>query len=247
MIIKNQSISHTFNALSYCEKGGELIYTHKCLGSTQEIFDQMDRINRQNQRCHKPTFHVKMRMAPEDFGKLTIQEELDILKRYTEKIGFDKNLYAIYIHKEGTPEQHFHIVASRILENNRAVSDSFYKFKNNDFCREIEEEFGLRKIERGLEKVRKAKDSLKEVILHCLDQSLDIEDFIFELSQYNIKVRLGRGITFEDEKGTLYSGSSIDRNLSLMLIESRFYNREQIAGENLVIDKSNDKGNILSL
>ena len=123
MIAKLQSISYTSNALSYCEKGGELLISNKCLGNASQIFEQMKEMEKRNDRCEKKAFHIKIRIAPEDKGKLNNQDWIDISEGYAKKIGFQNNMYATYIHEEGSEKEHIHIVASRIMDNNLAVPD----------------------------------------------------------------------------------------------------------------------------
>jgi virulence-associated protein VapD len=227
MIAKLQSISYTQNALSYCEQGGEIIYSNQCLGNSKDIYLQMLENNANNDRCLKQTFHIKIRIAAEDKGKLNIQNWIDISNDYAAKIGFQNNPFAVYIHEEGTEAEHLHIVASRITENNKAVSDGYTHYKNMDFCREIEGKYSLRKVERVLEKVKnnevfqssdKRISPLKETIFKAIEMSDTMDDVIFHLKNQGIKVKIGRGIGFTD--GAVYfKGSSIDRRLSLKGIE----------------------------
>ena len=230
MIAKIESISvaHTLNSLSYCEKGGEIIYSNKCLGNSKDIYLQMLENNALNDRSTKPTFHVKIRIAPEDKGKLNIQDWIDISNDYAAKIGFQNNPFAVYIHEESSDREHVHIVGSKIFENNKAVSNSYTHYKNMDFCREIEVKYNLRKVERVLEKVKnneifqssdKRNIPLKEKVFKAIEMSDTVEDVIFHLKNQGIKVKIGRGIGFTDEKGVYFKGSAIDRKLSLKGIE----------------------------
>ena len=74
MITKLQSISYTQNALLYCEKGGEILTSNECLGNANDIFKQMQQRELLNDRCLKKGFHIKIRSAPEDMGKLNNQD-----------------------------------------------------------------------------------------------------------------------------------------------------------------------------
>ena len=130
MIAKLQSISYFQNALSYCERGGEILTSNNCLGNSAAISLQMEKNNNLNDKCIKNSFHIKIRIAPEDKGKLNTNDWIDISNKYAEKIGFQKNPYAVYIHEEGSDKEHIHIVASRIMENNRAVKDNYTHYKN---------------------------------------------------------------------------------------------------------------------
>ncbi|PNW27212.1 relaxase/mobilization nuclease domain-containing protein [Formosa algae] len=138
MVAKLQSIPYLKNALEYCERGGELLCTNKCIGNSSDINAQMEKNNSMNDRCINHTFHIKIRIAPEDKGKLNTQEWVDISNDYAKKIGFQNNPFAVYIHEENSDKEHIHIVGSRIQSNNLAVEDGYTHYKNMDFCREIE-------------------------------------------------------------------------------------------------------------
>lgn len=228
MIAKIESISYLQNSLAYCERGGELIASNKCIGDSAQINSQMERNNALNDKCLKNTFHVKIRIAPEDKGKLNSQQWIDISNEYAEKIGFNENPFAVYIHEEGSDKEHIHIIASRIKANNRAVKDNYTYYKNMDFCREIEKKYNLRQVKRILESVKnkevfvkndKRISPLKVKIASAIKQSDSFTDFVFHLKNMGIKTKKGRGIGFTDEKGVYIKGSDIDRAYSLKGIE----------------------------
>lgn len=236
MIAKLQSISYTSNALLYCEKGGELLTSNECLGNANQIYEQMKELEKRNDRCVKKAFHIKIRIAPEDKGKLNSQNWVDISEAYANKIGFQDNMYAVYIHEEGSEKEHIHIVASRIMDNNLAVPDNFTHYKNLDFCREIEKKYELRKVERKLEKIKNQEEfiptdkrtvDLKEAVFSAIEISDSMEDLVFHLKNQKIKTKIGRGISFIDPNGVSKKGSDIDRKLSLKGIEKLLSYQQQ--------------------
>lgn len=228
MIAKLQQINHLKMALDYCERGGQLFDSHKCLGNSENIYQQMMANNGLNDRCSKKSFHIKIRIAPEDKGFLSTQDWLDISKDYAEKIGYQNNPYVVYIHEENTEKEHIHIVASRIKENNKAVSDSYTNYKNMDFCRKVEEKYGLRKVERKLEKLKKqevfvSRDKrlplLKEKIVEALKSSKNMTAMGEKLKKQGVTMKIGRGVAFIDKDGVSFKGSQIDRKFSLKGLE----------------------------
>jgi len=235
MIAKLQTISYLKNALAYCERGGELLDSHKCLGTSDTINQQMNANNALNDRCLKKSFHIKIRIAPEDKGILNTQDWIDISKDYARKIGYENNPYAVYIHEEGTEKEHIHIVASRIKENNTAVNNSYTHYKNLDFSREVEKKYSLRKVERKLEKLKQKKvfistdkrlPHLKKAIETCVQNSNNMHQFISNLKKQRISVNIGRGIVFIDDDGVKFKGSQIDRKFSLRGIDKLIQNKE---------------------
>jgi hypothetical protein len=229
MITKLQSISFTKNALLYCEKGGEVLTTNKCFGSANDIYNQMKEKEAQNDRCTNKTFHIKIRAAPEDKERLNNQDWIDIANKYALKIGFQDNMFAVYLHqKEEKEKTHIHIVSTRIGDDNLAISNSFTYYKSQDFSRVIEKEYNLRKVGRKLEALKmnqefipnnKDTTDLKEAIFSAIDISDNIDDVIFILKNKNIQTKIGRGISFTDAKGVRKKGSEIDRKLSLKGIQ----------------------------
>lgn len=236
MIAKLQSISYLSNALSYCERGGELLHTNQCFGAASDINLQMEKHNHFNDKCLKNTFHVKIRIAPEDIKKLNTQDWIDISIEYAKKIGFADNPFAVYIHEEETEKEHIHIIASRIKSDNKAVKDNYTHYKNMDFCRAIEEKYNLRKVSRVLEVLKKKTSFVKDdhrilplelKIKKAINQSDSIDDFVFHLDNMGIKTTLGRGIGFTDEKGVYFKGSDVNRKYSLSSIKNMLTYKEQ--------------------
>lgn len=227
MITEIATIGHGSEALSYCERGGYLLQSSKCLGNANEISKQMKTVGRNNHRCEKKFFHVKIRIASEDKGKLTTQNWIDISENYALKMGFNNNMYATYMHQEATENEHIHIVVARVGENNLAVSDSYSHIKSMDFSRRIEEKYKLRKVKRKLEAIKKNEVfendnsyvlDMKHIILSTLEKSKNFEEFKEKLGISDITVNTGRGIVFTNAKRIKRKGSAIDRKLSYQKI-----------------------------
>jgi hypothetical protein len=230
MITVLQSIPYTENALAYCEKGGELLSTNDCLGNAAEIYCQMKERESRNNRCVKKSFHIKIRAAPEDKGRLSNQDWIDIADQYACKIGFQDNLYAVYIHEEDTESEHIHIVASRIGDNNLAVPDGYTNYKSLDFSREIEKKYNLRRVKRKLESIKQETEFIadnghskefRSKIAAAIEISDSLEDLVFHLENQKVRTKIGKGISFINSRGVKKKGSEIDRNFSLAGIKSQ--------------------------
>ncbi len=241
MIINISSVSHTKSLLAYCEKGGEIIHSNKSFGNSEQIHLQMQAQEALNTKCLKKTFHASIRIAPEDKGKLSIQDWIDISERFAKKIGFENNMYAVYIHEENTAKEHVHIVSSKINDENKSVKNNHTKFKSMDFSREIEHEYNLRKVTRKLEKF-KAKEvfvtkdhriqSLQRIITSEMKTSKNVDDLIINLAKiHGIKTNIGKGISFTDKQGVKKKGSEIHKNVSIKGIH-KFLKRNNIAKQN---------------
>lgn len=241
MIINISSVSHTRSLLKYCEKGGEIIHASKSFGNSDDIYHQMQEQEAFNTKCIKKTFHASIRIAPEDKGKLSIQDWIDISDRFAKKIGFENNIYAVYIHELGTAQEHSHIVSTRITDENLAVKNNYTKYKCMDFSREIENEYNLRKVIRKLEKF-KAKEvfitkdhrtqTLQKIIISEMKSSKDLNELIINIeNKHGIKTKVGKGIYFTDNHGVKKKGSEIHKNISIKGIH-KFLKRNNIAKQN---------------
>ncbi len=241
MLINFMTIGHSKSLLSYCEKGGEIIHSNKSLGDSDQIYLQMKQQEALNTKCMKKTFHASLRIAPEDKGKLSIQDWIDISERFAKKIGFENNIYAVYMHEENTAKEHIHIVATRINDDNKAVDNNYTKYKSMDFSRDIENEYSLRKVTRKLEKI-KAKEvfitkdhrtlTLHKIITSEKKKSKDINDLITNLKRkHGIRTKVGKGIYFTDKQGVKKKGSEIHKTLSIKGIH-KFLKRNDIAKHN---------------
>jgi len=228
LIAKTESINFTANALAYCERGGEVLYQNQCFGNAKDLAAQFKERHAYSQST-KPTYHAKIRIAPEDKGKLNTQEWIDIANKFTEQMGLDKNPYSVFIHEEGSDKEHIHLVGSRLLENNLVASDSYTHFKCMDFCREIEAEYNLRKVRRKLEAFvagvefessDKRLISLRRKVDNAIDFSDSMDDFIFHLKNNGVKTIKSRGISFVMD-GIKVKGSKLGREYSLKNIEKR--------------------------
>ena len=251
MITKIQTISFGPKALAYCERGGDLLTSNYCFGKAKEISEQMEHANKRNYRCSKKYFHIKIRMAPEDKGLLSTQDWIDISDKYAKKLCFENNLYAVYIHEENTENEHIHIVAARIREDNLAVPDKFSHIRSLDFSREIEKEYELRKVKRKLESLKQNEvfktdnqheKEMRIAIFQALKYSDHIKQFEMHLKQYNLKIKIGRGIVFTNSAGVSRKGSAIDRKLSLSKIRKVLEDNQPINSTiktNAIITKQN--------
>ncbi len=142
----------------------------------------------------------------------------------------------VFYHILCTIKEHIHIVASRIQENNLAVSNSYTHYKSMDFCRKEEEKYSLRQVKRVLEEVKQQEKfisddkrllSVKQKIVSAINQSDSFEDFKFHLKNMKVTIKKGRGISFIDEDDVSFKGSKIDRKYSLKGIEKMFSYEEQ--------------------
>ena len=112
MICKRATISHSGNALDYCEKGGELLHANGVHGNAKEINKQFKEVQDRKPNIKHKSVHAIISLNPKD-RKLNKGELIDISEKYAKEHGFDRNQYAVYLH-EDKAHRHLHIVANRI-------------------------------------------------------------------------------------------------------------------------------------
>ena len=183
--------------------------------------------------------HTALSLSAEEKDKLTDQQWQQVAFRYMQKMGFDwQNQFAIFKHDD-TENPHIHIVINRIKTNGEVVSDSKTWERQSVIMREIEEEFGLKKVEFKPRHERTATVSKEEaerykrtgeltprlVIAGIIDEALktkpDLQTFVEMLALSGVEVKLKRNEETAEVKGISfnygeqnYTGTGIGRAYS---------------------------------
>lgn len=97
-----------------------------------------------NKNTEKPILHISLNPSSED--KLTDKEYAALAEQYMKKMGYGDQPYVVYMH-EDTGRRHIHIVSTCVREDGTKISDSYEHRRSMNVCRELEEEFRLKKIE----------------------------------------------------------------------------------------------------
>lgn len=220
MICKTANIKHSYNALAYAERGGELLHGNNVYGTAKEINKDFKYFQDLNTRAEKKTIHAIISFNPGD-RHLNDQELIDISQAYAKKQGFTDNQYAVYLH-EDKQHRHLHIIANRIGIDLKAVKDSNNFYRNKEFATEMEKAYNLIPTKgrtlgnkNNYERDNARLNSLKQVVDACKAQAKTIEELSENLKEYGIKTYLGRGISFTDKSGASFKGSALGREYSL--------------------------------
>nr|XP_040582850.1 protein rlx-like [Lepeophtheirus salmonis] len=229
MICKVKTITHSSNALSYCEQGGELIHAHGVNGTAKDINKQFKRVHELKPNVKQKSIHAIVSLNPKD-RELNRGELMEISERYAKQHGFDKNQYAVYLHKDKA-HTHLHIVANRIGYDRTVVSSSHSYAKNTEFSMRMEKEYSLTQANRkvkGKDFVVKNEHSetLKSIIDECLKHSKNLEELSKNLKErYSVTMYKGRGVSFMyqegNDKAIKTKGSAIGKEYSLKGLEKQ--------------------------
>jgi hypothetical protein len=172
-----------------------------------------------NRHTEKPVLHISLNPAPDD--KLTDEQFSRLAKNYMEKMNYGDLPYIVYIH-EDTGRRHVHIVSVCVDETGRKIDDSYEYLRSMAACRELEIQFGLKKITNEqkehnslfLKKVEYEKGGVKHQISNVLKNVSDYKfrtfgEYSALLSCFNVEAKTvkGEGIDGKPFNGIVYSAT----------------------------------------
>ena len=191
-----------------------------------------------------PVYHISLNFAREDGARLSDDLMAEIAREYMRRMGIVNTQYIVCRHTD-TAHPHLHIVANRIDNNGRTISDSNDSRRSVDICRRLTNEYGLH-IANGKEKVRRdrlrGKDRVRyriyDAVRAALTTSRNWSELDKTLNRQEIQIRFrydtsrGKiiGISFTAD-GCTFSGSKIDRAMSYYALDRRFGGRLRDANE----------------
>ena len=130
-----------------------------------------------NRRTTNTVFHASLNPSPED--KLTDDQLRDIAQEYMERMGYGKQPYIVFKHKD-IDREHLHIVSLRVDEQGRKISDSHEYDRSMSVLRELERKYDLHPSIKGQEqtdtpdlrkvnyKAGNVKQQVSSVVRSCL-------------------------------------------------------------------------------
>ena len=229
MICKIATITHFKNALDYCEKGGEIIHANGVNGNAKEITKQFKEVHALKESIKHKSLHAIISFNPGD-RELNKGELMEISEKYAKQHGFDKNQYAVYLHKDKT-HKHIHIVANRIGLDRKVLSSSHSYAKNTEFSMNTEKEYSLIRTNRkekgkDFKPQKEFSEKMKSMIDECLKKSKNMNELAKNLKdQHSVTMYKGRGVSFmyqrNNEKAVKLKGSEVGRAYSLKGLENQ--------------------------
>lgn len=185
-------------------------------------FDSRKAVNPKLTKC---VWHTSLSFQ----DKLNNNQMLVIAKDWIAGMGLDKTQYVVLRHTD-TDHPHIHIIASRINDEGKSISDSNNWKRSEMLCQELTIKFQLTPLpgERNELKIRreklKGRDLLKtdinRVIHAVMRESKNLEDFSSSMIRkgFQCSIRFNpdqsvRGVSFE-RNGVKIKGSDIHKSLS---------------------------------
>lgn len=106
----------------------------------KEILDELRIMQEANEKCKKNTISIVI--SPSSQKEFSKPELREITREHLKGLGLDQNQYLATVH-QSTGHTHIHIIANRIDEHGKAVSDSFISKRSQDISERIAQEKGL--------------------------------------------------------------------------------------------------------
>ena len=149
MIITILPSSTTFHAIAYnekkVEKGQASLIEAANIGLRQEAYtddnlrEYFELYSARNTRIQNTQFHVAVSCKGNEYsyGQL-----LDIAHRYLKEMGYaeEGQPLLVYAHRD-TPNNHIHIITSRVAPDGHRISDKFEKRRSREVCERIMQEY----------------------------------------------------------------------------------------------------------
>lgn len=205
-------------------------------GDAEELSAHFGKIRSKNQRCKKPVFHMALAIHPSEH--LTDKQWVAIARKMMKRLGYHRNHYVVIRHTD-EPQEHIHIVASRIRSDNFKVTETYQeKWRASSIASELEVEYGLKRAaldvfyeqerlrrnapKRGEVAMRKERGVLssKTLLRQRIDAAIvdqpSVKEFLTRLERFGVGVQpnIGgnhvSGITFE-LNGFVIKGSKLGR------------------------------------
>lgn len=204
--------------ISYClspKRGknverAEVIDYNLCYGNKKDLIRQFTEVRMLNTRLKKPVMHFILSLPNTD--KVDNNTLRDIGKSLSEEFGFHDRQYLVIRHYDtDDTHPHIHIIANRqgLESDSKVVSDSNSYEKVAKFCRKMELKYDLTQVqspnkflppEERSQRKDDRKLNIKDLITQSLLKSSSIPQFTDTLEELGIKSKIGRGVTFYDDK-----------------------------------------------
>lgn len=150
MIITILPSSTTFHAVAYNEKKVEkglasLMEVSNMDGLRQEAYsaeafrEYFELYSSRNTRIQNTQFHVAVSCKGKEYS---YEQLLDIAHRYLKEMGYGEEgqPLLVYAHTD-TPNNHIHIISSRVAPDGHRISDKFEKKRSREVCMRIMQQY----------------------------------------------------------------------------------------------------------
>ena len=159
MIITILPSSTTFHAIAYnekkVEKGQASLIEAANIGLRQEAYtadnlrEYFELYSTRNTRIQNTQFHVAVSCKGNEYS---YEQLLDIAHRYLKEMGYaeEGQPLLVYAHCD-TPNNHIHIITSRVAPDGHRISDKFEKRRSREACERIMQQYHLQQAGQNID------------------------------------------------------------------------------------------------
>ena len=207
---------------------------------------------RMNPDLSRSVWHTAISFDPTDEARLRANPQLmrQVATDYLRGMGLDQSQYVVIRHSD-TGHAHFHIIANRVANDGKTVSDSHNFSRSEKLLRQIEKTYQLTPLNEQAQRASvehlpdrdRSRIQMRDQVRASLSRSASGAELQEDLARHHIKMLVNRdqtgqprGISFEqtevDPKGAeiriAFKGSKLHQALSLSQIQQQLGQNAQL-------------------
>jgi hypothetical protein len=225
------------------EKGkGDVILSQGVLDyNREEMTADFNAQRKMNPQLGQAVWHTSISFKPEEAAGIDNEKMKAIAQDWIKGMNLANTQYAVIRHTD-TAHPHFHIIANRVGNDGRAISDSHNYARSQKLLRQLELKYELsvvqeqkeRKSLTNLPEPDRTRIGLRDEVRSLVASARSLEELRQGAQARQIKMEIGTnqmgqpvGVRFE-QHGYRFKGSELDRALSIGQITQKLrLNHEQ--------------------
>jgi hypothetical protein len=227
------------------EKGiGEVILSQGVRDyNREEMTADFNTQRKMNPNLGQAVWHTSISFRPEEANGLDSEKMKAIAQDWIRGMNLENTQYAVIRHTD-TDHPHFHIIANRVGNDGRAISDSHNYARSQKLLRQLELKHELSVVEEQKQQQRlslahvpepdQTRIGLRDEVRSLVASARSLEELRQAAQARQIKMEIGTnqmgqpvGVRFE-QHGYRFKGSELDRALSMGQITQKLrLNHEQ--------------------
>lgn len=242
MIAKCKTISHGKEMINYAMRDTKMelfIASNMVMGKTpDEIFEEMEAVNRYADRCKNKYLRFEIGIAPRDEGILKPEHLTYIATEFAKRMGLENQQWIACTHKD-TDNLHIHLVANRIGIDGKTYNADFVSNRSAHAAEMISRDIGLtiaKDVQREKEYVKTKGDPsrqavkihLQKIAYESLGNCKNPIEFITRMGKQGVNIEFVRnkkgkvyGMRFNDE-GYTFKASEVGREFGLRTLYNQY-------------------------
>jgi hypothetical protein len=213
------------------EKGiGEVILSQGVRDyNREEMTADFNAQRKMNPDLSMAVWHTSISFRPEEAARLDVATMQTIAQDWIKGMGLEETQYAVIRHTD-TEHPHFHIIANRVGNDGKAISDSHNYARSQKLLRQLEQKHGLQVLTQKKEKRQslakipepdRTRINLRDQIRGMVASSTTLDQLRQQTQAKGINMetttnKMGEAIGLRfGMNGFRFKGSELDRGLSL--------------------------------